>query len=85
MLISIAVWLVTSSTVRHYAPLAERSAKDDAMLGAILVLAVATVLLPLTWIHPLRDGIPAPVRFLALALPALRPRQGSRTIHAGSP
>ena len=71
VLVAVGVWLVTSSSVRHYAPLAERSVVDDAMLGAVLVLAVATVLLPLGWVPALHDGVPAPIRFLELALPVL--------------
>lgn len=67
----LGVWLVTSSSVRHYGPLAERTTVDDLMLGSLLVLAVASVLLPLTWVHVLHDFLPAPVRFLELGLPVL--------------
>ena len=68
---SLGVWLVTSSAIRHYGPLAERTPVDDSMLGALLVLAVASVLLPLTWVHVLHNAIPAPLRFLELGLPVL--------------
>jgi exopolysaccharide biosynthesis polyprenyl glycosylphosphotransferase len=71
VLVSLGVWLITSSAIRHYGPLAERTPVDDAMLGALLVLAVASVLLPLTWFHFLHDAIPAPLRFLELGLPVL--------------
>jgi len=71
VLVALCVWLATSSSVRHYAPLAERSTIDDAMLGVVLVLAVATVLLPLEWVPLLHDSVPAPTRFLTLALPTL--------------
>jgi exopolysaccharide biosynthesis polyprenyl glycosylphosphotransferase len=71
VLVCLGVWLVTSSAVRHYGPLAERTTIDDLMLGSLLVLAVASVLLPLTWVHVLHDFIPAPVRFLELGLPVL--------------
>jgi len=70
-LFAVSVWLITSATVRHYGPLAERSLLDDAMLGALLVLAVGTVLLPLTWIAAGHDAIPTPIRFLAIGLPVM--------------
>jgi exopolysaccharide biosynthesis polyprenyl glycosylphosphotransferase len=69
--VSIGVWLVTSSAVRHYGPLAERGLLDDIMLGALLVLAVVSVLLPFSWVRALHDGIPSPTRFLELGLPVL--------------
>jgi exopolysaccharide biosynthesis polyprenyl glycosylphosphotransferase len=71
VLLSLGVWLVTSSAIRHYSPLAERKPVDDSMLGALLVLAVASVLVPLTWVHVLQDAVPSPVRFLELGLPVL--------------
>ncbi len=46
VLMCLGVWVVTSSTIRHYHPHAERSAPEDAVLGALLILAVASVLLP---------------------------------------
>src|SRR5208282_4360727 len=45
VLVAIGVWLVTSLSIRHYTPPADRSSIDDTMLGAVLVPAVATVLL----------------------------------------
>ncbi len=71
VLVAIGVWLVTSLSIRHYTPPADRSSIDDTMLGAVLVPAVATVLLPLVWIPLFHKAVPTPVRFLALALPAL--------------
>jgi len=71
VLVAVGVWVVTSSSIRHYAPLAERSTIDDAMLGAVLVFAVATVLLPLAWLRDGQEDIPAPLHFLELALPVL--------------
>ena len=71
VLLAIFVWLVTTSSIRHYTPPVERTAIDDSLLGAVLVPAVATVLLPLRWIPFLHDAVPAPLRFLAIALPSL--------------
>lgn len=71
VLVALVVWIVTSSSIRHYTPPAERSLFDDATLGAVLVLAVATVLLPFAWVPSLYGAAPGPVRFLAIALPAL--------------
>jgi len=72
----IFVWLVTSFTVRHYVPHAKRSTLDETMLGAVLVLAVATVLEVFNlvlgrWLPTLQPGVPAPLSFLLVALPAL--------------
>ena len=71
VLLAVGTWLVTSSSIRHYTPPADRSTLDDTMLGAVLVLAVATVLLPLAWIPSPYGSVPSLVRFLALALPSL--------------
>jgi len=71
VLLSLGVWLVTSSAIRHYGPLAERGLLDDIMLGFLLVLAVASVLLPLTWVPILHDALPSPARFIELGLPVL--------------
>jgi exopolysaccharide biosynthesis polyprenyl glycosylphosphotransferase len=71
VLFCICVWLLTSFSVRHYAPLDDRTSLDDTIFGALLVFAVASVLLPMSWVRPLQEAIPAPNRFLTLALPLL--------------
>ncbi len=67
----LGVWVVTSSTIRHYSPHAERSAPEDAVLGALLILAVASVLLPFSWWHLLHQAVPLPLRFVEFALPVV--------------
>jgi exopolysaccharide biosynthesis polyprenyl glycosylphosphotransferase len=71
VLFSVGVWLVTSSSVRHYAPLDERSRLDDTIFVGLLVLAVASVLLPMNWALPEHGAIPRPGRFFTFALPML--------------
>jgi exopolysaccharide biosynthesis polyprenyl glycosylphosphotransferase len=71
VLVAIGVWLVTSSSVRHYAPPAERTLFDDGTLGAVLVLAVATLLVPFAWTPSLYGSVPGALTFIAIAFPSL--------------
>ena len=71
VLFCLCVWFVTSSSVRHYAPSDERTNLDDTIFGALLVFAVASVLMPMSWVRPLHESVPEPLRFLTLALPGM--------------
>jgi exopolysaccharide biosynthesis polyprenyl glycosylphosphotransferase len=71
LFLAVFTWLVTSSSIHHYRPPADRGALDDSLLGALLVPAVATALLSLLAFSAFRTAIPEPLRFLALALPVL--------------
>ena len=64
-----AVWLLTSTALRHYDQWAEREAMDDVAMTSILVLAVTTILALVTVVTPERATLPSVAKFLVTLWP----------------
>src|SRR3954468_9752197 len=64
-----AVWLITSTAVRHYDPAADREVMDDVALVSILVLAVTTILALVLLVVPGSSAVPHIPQFLITLWP----------------
>jgi exopolysaccharide biosynthesis polyprenyl glycosylphosphotransferase len=64
-----AVWLITSTALRHYDPASDREVMDDVALVSILVLAVTTILALVSLVVPDSAAMPRLPQFLITLWP----------------